>query len=72
MRNSIVASIFVKKTFFDPFWGTLGIKWGQQVTTVHLSKNTTEEAANMNRVIISHEKIDTVTHLGKITNFDPF
>ena len=46
----------------------MGVKKGQ----LPISLKQLLEAANLHVEIISHDKFDTVTHLGQITNFNPF
>ena len=38
----------------------------------HVSKSNPLEAANLHRVIISHHRFDTATHLGQTENFLTF
>ena len=55
---------------FDSFLGhPEGLK-GSKAADV--SKNNSTEAENLHKEVISHERFDTVTHLGQTTNFDPF
>ena len=58
---------------YHSFWPFLEHPRGQKRSKiVHFSKSNTPEAANLHREVISHQRFDTVTHLGQITNFDSF
>ena len=48
---------FCQTTFFESFWGTLGIKWGSKrvISQLPISLKIPPEAANLQREIISHD-----------------
>ena len=48
--------------------GQVGVKKSQLLIFLKVHP----EKVNLRREIISHEKFDTVPHLGQTTNFEPF
>ena len=55
------------------FWTFLGYPSGQKGSKIaHFFKSNSPEAANFHRENISHQRFDTVTHLGQMKSFDPF
>ena len=54
---------FCQTTLFDPFWGTLAVKWGSKGSTVYLSKNSlSHRSFKFAGKDISHRKFDRYCH----------
>ena len=63
---------FCQATYFDMFWGTLGISGSKKVKNSPIFKEWHPEAGNLHRDVIFDCRFYIVTHLGQIISFDPF